>query len=380
MMDKRSIAIAGVETFSDIKCSGYVALADSPEVVAGVDKISNLIASMTIYLMRNGDDGDVRVKNELSRKIDINPCKYITRYQLMQWIVRTLYLYGKGNAVVYPRTEQGYLRELVPCPNTLVSFIPKLDGYEIMIDGRNYQPDEVLHFRLNPDNYYTWRGRGVKVLLKDVANNLKQAQETEASFMSSNWKPSLIVKIDALVDELASPESRQKFVDQYLETSQAGQPWLIPADQLEVEQVRPLSLSDLALADFVELDKKTVASILGVPPFVLGVGNYSKDEWNNFINSTVMPLALSIQQEMTKKLLLDPSLYFKFNSRSLYAYDLTELANVADEQYIRGLMTGNEVRGWLGLDPLEGLNELVILENYIPLNSIADQNKLGGTE
>lgn len=379
-MDKRSIAIAGIETFSDIKCSGYVALADSPEVVAGVDKIANLIASMTIYLMRNGDDGDVRVKNELSRKIDINPCKYITRYQLMQWIVRTLYLYGKGNAVVYPRTEQGYLRELVPCPNTLVSFIPKLDGYEIMIDGRNYQPDEVLHFRLNPDNYYTWRGRGVKVLLKDIANNLKQAQETEASFMSSNWKPSLIVKIDALVDELASPESRQKFVDQYLETSQAGQPWLIPADQLEVEQVRPLSLSDLALADFVELDKKTVASILGVPPFVLGVGTYSKDEWNNFINSTVMPLALSIQQEMTKKLLLDPSLYFKFNSRSLYAYDLTELANVADEQYIRGLMTGNEVRGWLGLDPLEGLNELVILENYIPLNSIADQNKLGGTE
>lgn len=379
-MDKRSIAIAGVETFSDIKCSGYVALADSPEVVAGVDKIANLIASMTIYLMRNGDDGDVRVKNELSRKIDINPCKYITRYQLMQWIVRTLYLYGKGNAVVYPRTEQGYLRELVPCPNALVFFTPKPDGYEIMIDGRNYQPDEVLHFRLNPDNYYTWRGRGVKVLLKDVANNLKQAQETEASFMSSNWKPSLIVKIDALVDELASPESRQKFVDQYLETSQAGQPWLIPADQLEVEQVRPLSLSDLALADFVELDKKTVASILGVPPFVLGVGTYSKDEWNNFINSTVMPLALSIQQEMTKKLLLDPSLYFKFNSRSLYAYDLTELANVADEQYIRGLMTGNEVRGWLGLDPLEGLNELVILENYIPLNSIADQNKLGGTE
>lgn len=379
-MDKRSIAIAGVETFSDIKCSGYIALADSPEVVAGVDKIANLIASMTIYLMRNGDDGDVRVKNELSRKIDINPCKYITRYQLMQWIVRTLYLYGKGNAVVYPRTEQGYLRELVPCPNALVFFTPKPDGYEIMIDGRNYQPDEVLHFRLNPDNYYTWRGRGVKVLLKDVANNLKQAQETEASFMSSNWKPSLIVKIDALVDELASPESRQKFVDQYLETSQAGQPWLIPADQLEVEQVRPLSLSDLALADFVELDKKTVASILGVPPFVLGVGTYSKDEWNNFINSTVMPLALSIQQEMTKKLLLDPSLYFKFNSRSLYAYDLTELANVADEQYIRGLMTGNEVRGWLGLDPLEGLNELVILENYIPLNSIADQNKLGGTE
>ena len=58
-----------------------------------------------------------------------------------------------------------------------------------------------------------------------------------------------------------------------------------------MEEIRPLSLADLALSDLVQLDKKTVASILGVPPFVLGVGTYSADEWNNFISTTIMPVA-----------------------------------------------------------------------------------------
>lgn len=379
---KRSyVGFCNVDSYDSLVCAGYTSLSHNPEICAAVDTIARLVGSMTIHLMENTDQGDIRIKDELSRKIDINPYSYSTRSQFIHWIVKTMLLDGDGNCVVYPKTRRGIIQDLLPIPSVYVSFIPSgMWGYKVLIAGEEYDPDSVLHFTANPGNIYPWLGSGYRVSLSDVAHNLKQAAETEKGFMESKWKPSLIVKVDGMVEEFSSPAGRRRLLEEYIETSSAGEPWMIPADQFEVEQVKPLSLSDLALSDFVELDKKTVASILGIPPFVLGVGEFKRDAWNNFISSTIKPLAQNIEQELTKKLLISPTRFFRFNSRSLYNYDLKDLAQVADDQYIRGIMTGNEVRDWINLPPKEGLDELVILENYIPVGMIGDQKKLQGGE
>ena len=365
--------------FDNLCCTEYTSLDRCPEVMTACRVYAELIGSMTIYLMANTKHGDVRIKNELSRQIDIRPNLYMTRSEWMEGIVMTLMLYGKGNAVVVPHTWDGILRSLEPISAHRVSFLPvgtSYRDYKVMIDGRARDPESVLHFTYNPDKNYLWMGRGVDVSLRDLANNLKQASKTERGFMESKWKPSIIVKVDAMIDEFSTPEGRQKILDDYVKAAEVGQPWLIPGEQFQVEQVKPLSLADLAIKDTVELDRRMVASIFGLPPFVLGVGEYNQKAWNNFIQTKVRPLALKIAQEMTNKLIIKDEWYLKFNERSLFDWDVVTVSQMLSGLYDRGIVTGNEVRDRVGYDPKEGLDDLKVLENYINIDRIDDQKKL----
>ena len=361
----------------DILCGdGYTSLDQNPEIVAACRKIAEVVGAMTIHVMENTERGDERVINELSRKIDINPCSTMTRQTFIEAIVMNLLLYGKGNSVVKVYTEDGYLSDMEPVAANRVSYQGDYTRYYVMIDGIPYAPDEVMHFVYNPDKVYLYKGQGVTAQLKDVADNLRQAQVTTNAFMKSKYKPSLIVKVDGMTEEFSSPKGRQKLINEYMNSGEAGAPWLIPAEQFEIEQIKPLSLSDLAISDNVKLDKQSVAAILGVPAFVLGVGEYKQDEWNYFVKTKIKTIVTGLQQEMTRKLIYSPNMYIKFNVLSVMDWDLTTIASVFGSLSDRGFVTGNEVRDKIGMSPKEGLDELRVLENYIPWDMAAAQKKL----
>ncbi len=372
-LQKFMIGLAGSDTLS---VPGYTRLIDSPDVLAAIGGLADIVSNATIQLMRNTADGDVRVRNQLSRFMDIAPWRNGSRKDLISWIVWTMLTSPCGSAFLLPHTAGGRLSDLEPMPDAYAMSDDLGQTYYVMWRGRRYESDSVLHFKRWSDPMQPWRGVGLRVSLRDVTANLRQAAATKKGFMSDKWKPSVIVKVDSLAEEFADEAGRKRLIDEYIAGSAAGDPWVIPAELMEVQQVKPLSLNDLALKDSVELDKREIASIVGVTPYMVGVGSYSDAEHNHMIRTTAVTLANIICHELTRKLLISEDMYFTMSTRRLYSYTLKELAEVADAQYIRGLMDGNEARDWLGLSPREGLNELVILENYIPRGMIGDQKKL----
>lgn len=362
----------------DICCSGYTRLCDNPEVLTACLRIAELIGSMTIRLMMNTEEGDKRIKNELSRMIDITPFQNMTRMQWMTAIVLNLILHGDGNSVVMPHTRDGLLTGLEPISANRVTFSPVIGSYKdyrICIDGQPKNPEDLLHIVYNPDPTYQWKGRGLTVSLMDVANNLKQAAKTKNAFMSSEWKPSIIVKVDGLTEEFASPEGRNKLLESYIKPAHPGDPWMIPAEAFDIKEVRPLTLSDLAINDSVKLDKQTIASVIGVPAFLLGVGEFKRDEWNNFIQTRIRSIVLAIQQEMTRALIISEKWYLEMNVWSLMDYDMKSVSEILLAGADRGYVNGDEWRDRMHMAPA-GLKEYKILENYIPADMSGKQKKL----
>ena len=368
------VAISSADTWQVLCSEGYTPIMSCPEVQTCITVYAELIASMTLRLMKNEKNGDIRVKNGLSRLLDIEPNPHMTHMAFFETIVRGMM--ERGYQVTVPIWREGWMEELRPLEPSRTSVLSDGKGsYQITYNGAKLAPDEVLHFILNPDPEQPWVGRGYEISLRDLVNSIRQANATRKALQESP-APSIIVKVDGLTEEFASQEGRKALRDQYFDASDNGAPWFIPAELFSVEQVRPLTAADLAIKEGLELDKRSIAAIFGIPPFLLGIGEFNQLAYQHFVTTRLMAVARVIEQTLTRGLLYSPDYYLSFNPRSLYNYSLTELVTVGKELIDRAAMRRNEWRDWLGLPPDPDMEEMFLLENYLPTNMLGQQKKL----
>lgn len=360
----------------EICASGYTLLRNVPEIMAGVQAISDMIACTELCVMQRGADGAVRVDTPLAQLLDSAPYRQMTRYLWMSAIVQTLLLHGGGNAILMPHTQGGRLTDIEPISASRVTYLPQgYSEYSVLIDGIPHDPSELVHIAYNPDQTYLWRGRGVNVTLRQVADTLTQAAATQNAFLKSEYKPSLIVRVDALTETLRTPEGRQKLIEEYIKPQDVGAPWIIPSDLMDVKEVRPLTLADLAISDSVKLSRRSVASLLGCPAYLLGEGNYNAAEWNTFISTKIRAIMTAIEQGLSKAVIEDSSQYITFDWWSLMQYDHDQVSRALLSGARQGFVNGDEWRKYMHLPPA-GLTEYTALENYIPVDMAGNQEKL----
>jgi len=380
--ESRPIMVGGGDVGWASLCGDeYKPLNKQAEVVKIVRIIADTVSNIPIMLLQSTEEqGKERVENGLSRKIDIEPHKDLTRKQFIFKIVEQMIL--TGNSIVVPEYSKnendGYIQNL----NILNDGNVRIDGKNIIYKNRVYKNDKVLNFILYPgdDNYL--KGKGYVDEIKDIAMSLKTANDTKNSFLNNKYKPSVVISLAGDSEELQDEETRNKILNSYIGNSKAGVPWLIPADEMDVKTIMPLTLKDLAIIDGIKLDITRLASVLGVPKYMLGIGEFNKDEYNNFINTTILNITTIIEQELTKQLLYSNDLYFKFNIKKIMHHSLADKIAMSTELTSAGMLTRNEGRAMFDYSPIkgEGMDEIVVLENYIPISKSGKQGKLKGGE
>lgn len=363
---------------ADILCpKGYTPLNRNPYIRRCVHKIADLVSNMTIYVMKNGERGDERLKDEFSRKLDIEPSEYMIKKNFVYRIVSDMLYFG--NSVAIPEYEDTYLKNLKVLDGNGLTFSEKIGGgYVIGYKGIALNPESVLHFSYFVTNEHPYWGESAAGIVKNNIETLAQAETTKAAFMESKWKPSMIISLDSDVNDLEDEKTRHNILNSYVSDSERGRPWLIPANEMKIETVKPLTLNDLAINQSIEFDAKAVASCFNMPPFMLGVGDFDRDEYNFFVSTEIRSVAAIIAQVMTKQLVYSSDRYIKFSEKSLLVHTLSDKVNYTKNMLDSGMYTRNEGRNEFDLPPVDadGMDEYTILENYIPVSMSAFQKKL----
>ena len=180
-------AVVGISDWDMVSRRGYTRLSESPEVVAAVQTIANMVSVMPIHLMENTKNGNRRIENALSKKVDCNPNEYMTRSTLISAIVRTLLLEGDGNAVLYPETKDGRITNLYLLDSSRITFIEDGFRYWICYNGKKYDPRELCHIVINPLPDKPWMGSGYKVSLQRIVDGLEAANFTKKALIESKY-------------------------------------------------------------------------------------------------------------------------------------------------------------------------------------------------
>ena len=125
----------------------------------------------------------------------------------------------------------------------MLSFRGDFESYNIQYKLQHFDPDEVLHFVLIPDDLLPFKGQGFVPIVKDTIANIVQANSTKTGFLQSKWRPSLIIKVESDAEGMQIKEEREKILNHYVGDTENGEPWIVPAYEIDVKEIRPLSLA-----------------------------------------------------------------------------------------------------------------------------------------
>ena len=371
--------------------NGYYAESKSMKlsaVYAAVNLISNGVAQMPLKTYSIDSNGNkLQINNDLSHILNCQPNKRQTRFTFIKQLIVSMLLKGAGYAYIERRGGRVIALHLVPYdyvtiipPKTLLEPIKySITGFEKEVESK----DMICLLNFSLDGI-----QGISTLAY-AKHSLELASNAEASangFYKGGAACGGVLSVNSVMSKEAkknlkeswktafNPDSGSPLGIAVLEGGMTFQPIAVNPEDAQLLSVREFSVVE-------------IARWFNISPTLLGdlsKSSYSTLEMTNlqFLTHTLQPIVTKLEQEFECKLgdeLYDNChLQIKFDTTEILRSDKTSLASYYTQLYNIGVLSPNEIRRNLDLEPIEDGDTYVCQSNLVTLKnlkSIVPSNK-----
>ena len=313
--------------------------------------------------------------SKLSYLFKYQPNEIMSPSAFIYKVVSLLFL--NNNVFIYPEIDnEGNVKALYPIKPHMVE-VKKDNAGSVFLDmyfedGKNYLiPYElVIHLRRYFYTNEIFGGNGAiadhQAILKTIGINDSILQGIDNAIRSS-FQIKGLLKMNAMLSQ--EDKNRQKEIfDTALQASiKDNNSAIIPVD-LKADYV-PLTnepkLVDAATLDFLN---KKILSYFGVSEPIY-LNKYTEEEFNAFYEGTIEQISIQLSEEFSRVLLthkqLEEGEQIIFYSERLQYASWNTKVNAIEKLMGLGLMSLNESRALLGLEPIEGGDKRLQSLNFV---------------
>ena len=379
--------LTGEMQYGGLPASDQEVMSVSP-AFAAVAYISKSVASLPFTVYRRNERGQTLAENHpVFHLFAGRPHPLYTRYNFFSALVSNALL-GDGYARIhYNEAMRPTALEILPRQMVWPEFAADGKLYYRVSGTLNGQSVtfvladwEVIHIKGLTFNGV--QGLPIRLIHKDTLGMGAAAQEYSRVFFENGTHIDGYIKTP---NPLAKPDSGDKIRSEWKKKfggiANVGE---IPVLDGGMEYVKiGLNPQEAAVIDFRKLTVQDCARIWQIPIHLLGDldrSSFSNIEQQNadFLTYTLMPLIAQIEDELDTKLFSASEIkgrrYFtRFDMAAFTRSDLKSRADFYATAIQNGIMTNNEVRGELMLNPIEGGDSLIVQLNMQKLETMGQQ-------
>ena len=379
-----------VSNFSDALNFGPFLVSSPAMTLSAVYRATEIISdSIAILPVKIQQTDKKNAKNEMSNHPlnivfgDKNNNNNLSKYTLMKLLIQSVILKGNGFAYI-ERAQDGTVIGLryLEAQDVLINYnkyTNKLYYSTTVLNNKkrtHIEPINMIHLIKN-----TYDGVTGLSVLSFAARTIKTSSNTEKSaesFFENGCNLSGVLTVQGQLQQKQREEIRSSWQQAY---SNGGRGLAILQGNMSYQPIQ-ISAKDSQMIESRQYNVQDIARFFGISPVLLGDLSHTSYNTieavqNEFLLHTLQPYITMVENEFNRKLLKpsESNLNIFLETNEILRVDKSAQANYYSTMLSNGVMSRNEIRKEIGLNPVEGGDDLVIPYTKIEDNVVGGDNK-----